>query len=138
MTRNNSQHETLHIYAPGDGALAFTVCDPDGKALPNKLTREECLKAMTADGVEGYALAMIGGQWRAFAPCLRLAPDALQLTSAPIGYRYTVARPGHPQKPFDFFWYDDENKAQVRNISTIGALTFWLLNEAACNQAQES
>lgn len=140
----------IQCYASGDGALHFTDLE---RAMPNQkrdgkfhYQRSGDLiatgKPITKADVEAYVagrpeddrvkswwiLQMDGVHWVLVHPVLRINDDTLLMDGCQ--YQYTIDPNITVEKRFDKVTIsDEEGPYEVRNISTLGALIYFVRNE---------
>jgi len=116
---------TYQSYAPGNGAIAFVHVDKDGNATSEQvpLYIAEILKP------EDWKLTDRNGQIEACNPVNRVN-DILEMDGQL--FRYGVEFEGNGWRRY---WFKDaEEDYQIKNLSTIGSLSYFLNNEERLKQ----
>lgn len=114
----------LHSYSSGDGSISFVMCDNKGLALSHKITGADATRYMIETGkhFEGYRLTERHGE-------ALLIPDISRLNAC----MYLFDGREYMQRNGAFYVYCEHEKVkewvQVKHISTLSALRFFIENE---------
>lgn len=118
----------LKQYASGDGSLSFAFQNKyDTNAHPDKVSVEDAHEYMEKhkDFFDGYKLAAISGQVKAYTPVERVDTNTVKIgQGVPTYYKYS--EDGHILKLWEL---RADELLEVKNGNTLAQVGFFLNNE---------
>lgn len=139
----------LKAYAPGDGALAMNCVrpsDPTGNVAPFKASEKD-IQNLRNKHFPDYGLLKVGDkhpQYRLYRPVERVSENELKIEGKVYRYEPEFDKPDiNPDvqryKVFGSvkFGEDAPSEIEVKNLSTIGAVNFYVKNEDAILESKK-